>query len=105
MRQGDTVSVTIAFDSPLGDMDLKVGLYDQLGQEVFASYLSDTQSAITHISDNLYGVTISHQVTKGLEGKYLFDMLLVSNGELVTCCENPIEIVFKQAKIATNVRL
>lgn len=105
MRQGNTVSVTIAFDAPLGDMDLKVGIYDQIGQEVFASYLSDDDSAISHLRDNIYSVEISHDVTKALEGKYIFDMLLVSNGEVVTCVENPIEIVFKPAKIATNVRL
>lgn len=105
MRQGDTVSVTIAFDTSIADMDLKVGIYNQLGQEVFASYKSDANSAITHVTGNTYSVTIDHSVTKNMEGKYTFDMLLISNGEVVTCCENPIEIVFKPAKIAANVRL
>lgn len=105
MRQGDTTTVTIKFSESIGQRDIKVGLYDKLNQEVFSSRLSDSASAIDSLGNNTYLVTIPHSVTKNFTGKYMLDLLLVEDGNVVNCCDNPIEIVFKQASIAKNLNI
>lgn len=105
MRQGDTTSVLIRFSEDVSDKDIKVGVYNEQDQEVYAARLLETGSPMELIGENTYRIVIPHAVTKKWVGKYYLDVLLKNAGDTdyVNVGETSVKLNFKAAKIATNL--
>lgn len=102
-RQGDTTSILIEFDEPIGDNDIKVGVYSASETEVFSATLIG--GGIEHLDGNTYRVVIGHDVTVNWTGPYYLDVLLKSRDDnsYVNTAESPILLNFKKAAIARNI--
>lgn len=105
MRQGDTTTVLIRFSADVSDKDIKVGVYNEQDQEMYAVRLLDTGSPMELIGENTYRIVIPHTVTKNWVGKYYLDILVknASDTDYVNVGETSVKLNFKAAKIATNL--
>lgn len=103
MRQGDTTFITIAFDEPLGDLDLLVGLYDTDDKRVYLAKLSE--HTIRSLGNNVYQVVIPWSVTKDWDGKYYGDLMVKNPNDMdyVNIGETSFKVTFKKAPISKDI--
>lgn len=103
MRTGDTTFITIAFDEPLGELDLVCGLYDTDDNCVYLAKLSE--GTINNIGNKVYQIIIPWFLTKEWEGKYYGDLMVKNPNDTsyVNIGETSFKVNFKKAPIAKNI--
>lgn len=101
-RQGDTVIMLINFDESIGDQTLLATVHDTYGRRVWKAELGN---GIISLGNNVYRTEMPHTITKGLVGKYYYDLLIKSPNDTsyVNVGDKHVEMVFKEAKIINEI--
>ena len=103
LKQGDTLSIGFKISNPLGDKDLKFGLYSLNGKTVYEAYVS--QGTIVKVDDTHYSLDIPHEISRTFTGAmtarcavYLQDKSFVNAGE------NSVKVMFEEELVTRTLR-
>lgn len=100
-RQGDTTTVIMELNKPIGDLNIKVGFYDIKGN---ALYEATTKDNIEKISDREFVLHVSHDAAMKLAGPAQLRITMFSDDrKLVNAGETHMALNFDKEPVNRRI--
>lgn len=103
LRQGDTTDITFELSQSLGDMDMKVGIYNTSGKGLYETYVSD--GIIQKVDNTHYTLRIPWEITKKFIGETTLRVaLFTSDKQMVNAGENWVSITWDKEPVTKELK-
>lgn len=102
LRQGDTTTIYMVLSESIGDLILKVGIYDMRGTAMYEKYIGRNDEEC--IDDTHFAVTIPYDVTKQFEGMATIRCALYKNDKsMVNAAENAMTVAWQKEPVTKTL--